>query len=297
MGWNKSCFSIAVLCLLLGVLTVRIFHIYGTVENKENRAAKIIVEENLTEEALMEKISKEALSEKTLTESDDTAYYPNLIAPDREVKSLVDGERICYLTFDDGPSENTEIILDILKENEIKATFFVVGESLTEERKAIMERIIEEGHAIGMHANVHNYEKLYASLESFLADYDALYEQLKTTYGIETALYRFPGGSACICLNGNGKTYVQEMAKRGFSCFDWNISGEDSVGSPTVSSIQRNVLTKGLECRRAYVLLHDSNVADQTAAALPEIIKEFREEGFVFESLENAESYVFPISR
>lgn len=248
---------------------------------------------------IMDEIQKAYIeeTEETLTDNDDTAYYPNLIAPAREIKPLTDGERICYLTFDDGPSENTEQILDILKDNQIKATFFVVGDSLKEARKETVERIIEEGHAIGLHANVHNYGKLYKSLDSFLADYDTLYGSLKTTYGIETALYRFPGGSACICLNGQGKTYVQEMGKRGFSCFDWNISGEDSVGTPTVSSIQRNVLGKGLKCRRAYVLLHDSNVADKTVEALPEIIKEFQEEGFIFASLENAESYVFPISR
>ena len=87
------------------------------------------------------------------------------------------------------------------------------------------------------------------------------------------------------------------MEKRGFSCFDWNVSGEDSVGSPTVSSIQKNVLKKGLDCRRAIVLLHDSGSAAKTVEALPEIIEQFKEEGFEFQSLENAESYVFPASR
>lgn len=238
--------------------------------------------------------------EKSITESfrerEDTGY-PNLVAPDRSVKSLQQGERICYLTFDDGPSANTEKILDILLENNVKATFFVVGESLAQERKEIVSRIIKEGHAVGMHANIHKYEMLYASLDSFLADYETLYETLKNVYGFETAIYRMPGGSACTCLNGRGKEYIQEMEARGFSCFDWNISGEDSVGSPTVSSIQKNVLTKGLQCRRAYVLLHDSAAACKTVEALPEIIRQFKNCGFMFESLEHAESYVFPVSR
>lgn len=260
--------------------------------------------------------------------------YPNLIAPIREVDSLKAGERICYLTFDDGPSNNTAKILDVLSTYNIKATFFVVGQSLdkmkqecitdknitidgeieenaklkekmkiTEIRKEtikendIVERMKAEGHTVGLHANVHNYETLYTNLNSFLSDYDTLYQKLKEDYQIETALYRLPGGSACIRLNGKGKEYVQEMEKRGFSCFDWNVSGEDSVGVPTVDSIQRKVLTKGLECRRAYVLLHDSDVADQTPEALPKIIESFKKEGFVFKSLEHAESYVFPISR
>lgn len=238
-------------------------------------------------------------AKKVTAEFKETTHtgYPKLMAPDRVVKEFHDGEKICYLTFDDGPSENTEKILDILKEAKIPATFFVIGEELTEERRDTVQRIVQEGHAIGMHANVHVYEKLYASLDSFLTDYETLYETLKNEFGIETAIFRLPGGSACSCLGSHGKKYIKEMTDRGFSCFDWNISGEDSVGSPTVSSIQKNVLTKGLECRRAYVLLHDSAAADQTVKALPEIIRRFKESGFSFDSLENAESYIFPISR
>lgn len=230
-------------------------------------------------------------------EKEENNYYPKLIAPDRNVIPIKEGTRVCYLTFDDGPSENTEKVLDILAEYNIKATFFVIGESLTEEHRETVQRVIEEGHTIGMHANVHEYEHLYASLDSFLADYETLYDRLKQDYGIETAIFRFPGGSVCNCLGGQGKYYIQEMQKRGFYCFDWNVSGEDSVGSPTVASIQKNVLTRGLECRRAIVLLHDSKMAVKTVEALPQIIEGFQKEGFEFQSLENAENYVFPASR
>ncbi len=230
-------------------------------------------------------------------ENEENSYYPKLMAPDRNVIPIKEGTRVCYLTFDDGPSENTQKVLDILAEYHIKATFFVVGEEMTEEYEATVKRVIEEGHAIGMHANVHEYNKLYASMDSFLADYEALYENLKEGYGIETAIFRFPGGSVCSCLGGHGKSYIQEMEKRGFSCFDWNVSGEDAVGNPTVSSIKKNVLKRGLECRRAIVLLHDSKMAVKTVEALPEIIESFQKEGFEFQSLENAENYIFPVNR
>lgn len=231
------------------------------------------------------------------SEKETETSVSSLIAPDRTVFPLKEGQRVCYLTFDDGPSENTEEILDILKAHGIKATFFVIGEEMTEERKETVQRIIEEGHAIGMHANVHEYEKLYAGLEAFLEDYAVLHEKLEQEYGVETALFRMPGGSVCSCLRGNGKTYIQEMEKRGFCCFDWNVSGEDSVGNPTAASIRENVLSKGLDCRRAIVLLHDSRTAKKTVEALPEIIEAFEKEGFSFDSLEHAESYVFPKSR
>ncbi len=230
-------------------------------------------------------------------DEEESIAFPALMAPGRQIREVEEGQRVCYLTFDDGPSENTEKVLDLLQKYEVKATFFVVGEELTEARKEILKRAVEEGHAIGMHANRHVYKSLYESMESFLKDYETLYQKLKNEYGIETALFRFPGGSVCDCLNGQGKQYLKEMEERGFSCFDWNVSGEDAVGSPTVSSIQKKVLSRGLECRRAIVLLHDSAMAGKTVEALPGIIERFKEEGFIFDSLENAENYIFPASR
>lgn len=235
-------------------------------------------------------------SKAAFAESEDAAY-PKLMAPEREIHQPPEGEKICYLTFDDGPSENTEEVLDILLEYDVKATFFVIGQSLNEETRPLLKRMVEEGHSIGMHANVHSYEKLYANLDSFLKDYESLYVTLKEGYGIETGLFRFPGGSACSCLNGRGKQYIREMEARGFSCFDWKSSGEDSVGNPTVASIQKNVFATALKYDTPIVLLHDSGIAGRTVEALPEIIERFYAEGYSFASLENSSSYVFPNSR
>lgn len=206
-------------------------------------------------------------------------------------------KKVCYLTFDDGPSEMTEKVLDILKKYQIQATFFVVGQELTPGRAHLIQRMKEEGHDIGMHANVHVYEQLYASRESFFKDYETLYATLVKEYGLHPTLYRFPGGSVCNCLNGRGKEYIQEMKNRGFTCFDWNVSGEDAVGSPTAESIKKHVLERGLGCNRAIVLLHDSNMAGETVMALPGIIEAFLEVGFTFDTLENTQGYVFPVSR
>lgn len=230
-------------------------------------------------------------------EDDEGVYFPNLVAPDRKIIQPKEGEKICYLTFDDGPSENTEKVLDILKEHQAQATFFVIGESLNDKTAPLLRRMLEEGHAIGMHANEHSYQKKYQSLDSFLQDYETLYERLKNDYGVETALFRFPGGSACSCLNGQGKKYIQAMEERGFSCFDWKCTGEDSVGKPTVNSIQKNVFSTGFQYDTTIVLLHDSSIADRTVEALPGILERFEKEGYAFESLEHAKSYVFPNSR
>ena len=219
--------------------------------------------------------------------------FHELIAPEREIVQSPEGEKICYLTFDDGPSKNTIKILDILKQYDAKATFFVIGNCICEDNRAILERIVEEGHAIGLHANNHVYEKFYASETGFLKDYEELYTTLKDDYGIETSLFRLPGGSACKYLYGSGIEYVSKMQERGFYCFDWNVTGEDSVGTPTVDSIQKNVFDRVFRYEKPIVLLHDSVVADVTVDALPGIIEKIRENGYEFASLEHREEYIF----
>ena len=218
-------------------------------------------------------------------------------APERDIYPLQEGEKICYLTFDDGPSENTLIILDILKQYNAKATFFVIGNCLCEENRPILQRMIEEGHAVGLHAYNHVYEKFYASDTSYLEDYQKLYEVLKEEYGIETALFRFPGGSACKYNYGKGCEYVTQMQQRGFACFDWNVTGEDSIGNPTVDSIQKNVFAKVLQYEKPVVLLHDSCIADMTVNALPGILEKIKEQGYQFATLEHRKEYIFSKSR
>lgn len=236
-------------------------------------------------------------SKEPLSETLNRYSFSELLAPERELTKPVEGEKICYLTFDDGPSKNTVKILDILKEYDAKATFFVIGNSVHEENKEILDRIVQEGHAIGLHANDHVYQKFYADENSFLKDYECLYTTLKEEYGIETSMYRLPGGSACKYLKGNGKAYVDKMRNRGFYCFDWNVTGEDSVGTPTIDSIRENVFDRVFQYEKPIVLLHDSVIADKTVEALPEILSKIRENGYSFQTLENREEYVFPCSR
>lgn len=202
-------------------------------------------------------------------------------------------EKVCYLTFDDGPSKHTEEILDILKKYNAKATFFIIGEEVREDRSEILERIIEEGHAIGLHSNVHDFDKLYVSVEACVHDFDAQYNMLKEDYGIDTKLFRFPGGSACSYMNGQRKVYIQMMHEQGFKGFDWHVSGEDSYGNPTVWSIQENVFATFFDYEKPIVLLHDINIADATVDALPGMLERIEAEGYCFETLADAEEYIY----
>lgn len=244
--------------------------------------------------SVIETVNQYLQNDRVVTSKIGEKYkYNELMAPERTIKQGTDGEKICYLTFDDGPSENTVKILDILKQYDAKATFFVIGNCIGEETRKILERIIEEGHAIGLHANNHVYEKFYANETSYLKDYEDLYDTLKREYGIETALFRLPGGSACKFLYGRGSDYIKEMRERGFACFDWNVTGEDSIGKPTVESIQKNVYDRVFRYEEPIVLLHDSCIADKTVEALPGMLEEIKEKGYSFATLENREEYTF----
>lgn len=220
-----------------------------------------------------------------------------LNAPGREVLTPLEGEKIAYLTFDDGPSYNTEEILDILGDYGAKATFFVVGEGLTEENRSILERMKKEGHGIGLHAYHHVYEQLYASQESLLTDYEQLYTALKDGYGIETSIYRFPGGSACSYLKSYREVCLEELRKRGFSCFDWHVSGEDAVGYPTSESVQQNVFDHVFAYDTPIILLHDGKGKKTTTEALPGILERLKEEGYRFDTLEHAPEYVYRVGK
>ena len=202
-------------------------------------------------------------------------------------------QKVCYLTFDDGPSNHTEKILDILKEYDVKATFFLIGEEMREERRPVIERMKNEGHAIGLHSNIHDFDKLYVSVDQCVCDFDMQYHTLKEEYGIETKLFRFPGGSACTYMNGQRQSYIQAMREKGFVSFDWNVSGEDSYGSPTAWTIQKNIFDNIEDYERPIILLHDINIADETVDALPAILERIKADGYTFATLEDAEEYLY----
>lgn len=186
-------------------------------------------------------------------------------------------ERKVYLTFDDGPSEETDTILDILEQYHVKATFFVVGKA--EGRyDTIYKRIVAEGHTLGMHSYSHNYAALYASEDSFTQDLDKLQGFLYDRTGVNSQFYRFPGGSSNTVSRVSMKDLSDVLSSRGIRYFDWNVSaGDSSEGTVSSSTIVNNVINgiSGFkEC--AVVLMHDADDKKTTVEALPEIIQDIQ---------------------
>lgn len=180
-----------------------------------------------------------------------------------------------YLTFDDGPQEeNTTAVLDILKEHDIKATFFVIGENVRR-YPDVARRIVAEGHTIGIHCNHHVYDEIYESVDSYLADFQAAYDAVYEITGAEVKLFRFPGGSVNAYNKDVYEDIVAEMTDRGFIYFDWNGSLEDAVSKSTPEQLVRNAVGSTLGRKKVVMLAHD--IISNTVQCLEELIDSFPE--------------------
>lgn len=182
------------------------------------------------------------------------------------------GIRKVYLTFDDGPSIYTDEILDILKEYDVKATFFVVGKG-KEAYEEAYRRILEEGHTLGMHSYTHVYKEIYSSKEAFIRDVNELQDYLHDVTGEYPDIYRFPGGSSNRVSTVDMTELKQYLDEIGVTWYDWNISSGDATGNLGKNQIVRNCTASLEGYREAVILLHDALDKKSTVQALPEIIE------------------------
>lgn len=181
--------------------------------------------------------------------------------------------RRVYLTFDDGPSMYTEDILEILDRYGVKATFFVVGKESDWEKEALT-MIVDGGHTLGMHSYSHKYEELYQSVESFAEDFVKLQNYLYEVTGVESKVYRFPGGSSNRVSDIDMQEFADYLESQDVQFYDWNISSGDA-GSVhlSVDTLVRNSM-EGLEDNSTSIILfHDSADKRTTVDALPVIIE------------------------
>jgi len=197
-----------------------------------------------------------------------------IAAADKANRAL---NKVVYLTFDDGPSASvTPLVLDILKENNAKATFFILGRA-AQAQPTLLRRIRDEGHAIGNHSYSHVYKKLYSNVQVFMDEIhqtDNLFEEL---LGMRSKMVRAPGGTA-----GHFKpVYFDRLHAEGFKIYQWTIDSGDSkslrVKAETIVATVERELKKFNE---AIILFHDSDTKKETARALPEIIAYLRQEGY-----------------
>lgn len=181
------------------------------------------------------------------------------------------GRRV-YLTFDDGPSGETEEILRILDEYQVKATFFVTGEEAQSHPERYQE-IVDAGHTLGMHSYSHKYSEIYESEENFALDLKTLYNFLYDTTGVIPQYYRFPGGSSNTVSGMSMSVFTDYLARENIIYYDWNISSKDA-SNPSLSAdeIFHNCIDDLERYQDAVILMHDSPKKASTVEALPRII-------------------------
>ena len=196
---------------------------------------------------------------------------------------------IVYLTFDDGPSGtgSTEKILNILKNEDVKATFFVTGKG----PDSLLKREFDEGHTIGLHTNSHDYYKLYKSVDAYYEDLNAVKSRVYNITGEYPTLLRFPGGSNnTVSITASGyrimDTLTKDVLEKGYSYYDWNITSGDAGECTTSSCVYSNVVNRLSKNRINIVLMHDIKMF--TANALQDIINYCKSNNYVFSTIDES---------
>ncbi|MBR1730591.1 MAG: polysaccharide deacetylase [Selenomonadaceae bacterium] len=236
----------------------------------------VIVDDNFSNLQLSE-VNKPVFDRHTIWERQE-AGLPMELPP---ITEYTQG-KVAYLTFDDGPDDKvTPIILDILKNYGIKATFYVCG-NMVETYPNVLRRIYEEGHAIGNHSYNHVYKELYPSTDNFLKQISYTDEIIKEVIGVRPLIIRTPGGRAGMWT----PDYEPLMTACGYVEHDWNVSSEDATSKkPNPQEIIQLIdqqTNKELKDGAAIILMHSTAQKANTAAALPGIIKVLVDKGYNF---------------
>lgn len=194
--------------------------------------------------------------------------------------------KVVYMTFDDGPSENTDKILKILKKYDAKATFFVTGNN--QKYDSSIKKAADQGNTIALHTYTHDYANVYSSTTAYFEDLQKVSDMVKQITGKAPKYIRFPGGSS----NTISAQYSQGIMsaldnmvhERGYEYFDWNCSSGDAASNTVpAQDIVRNATSCDYE--QIMILFHDSSPKTTTVEALPEIIKNYKERGYVFKGI------------
>lgn len=214
---------------------------------------------------------------------------------ENEVKKEEEAKKVAYLTFDDGPSKVTERILDVLKVYDVHATFFLIGGNITSEREALVQRMVKEGNTIGIHTYCHEAKEIYCSADAYMKDLEKTEERIYEVTGEKPTLCRFPWGSANNYLKKIEDDLIPRLESAGYYYCDWNVSAEDSVGTPTKYSIIKNIKKDYSRYEKPVILMHDSATSSLTAEMLPDIIVMLKDSGYQFDTLDHEEKpYQYP---
>lgn len=203
-------------------------------------------------------------------------------------------KKVIYLTFDDGPSILTDKILDILKTNNVKATFFLIGNQIKEEEPTV-KRIYNEGHTIGLHTYTHKDGKIYSSNSVFIKEMNDTRDEINRVVGIKPNIIRFPGGSR----NHLNKNMLRKLHELNYEVYDWNVVTSDGIRASTPpEKIFKEATGDKDKPNPIILLMHCDYMHKNTCKALPRIIKFYKDNGYEFKVItDHTPELYFPISK
>lgn len=271
---------------------------------------KSLVSNKANKEALASAKEEETKKEEEKPKPTDIMPNGNIIyAADSyavsadEVEKMLEGkasnnDKEIFLTFDDGPSENTREILKILKEEDVHATFFDIGSALKDnkENQELLKQEIDQGNAVAGHSFSHNYKTLYpgnsVDVNKFMSELNETNEIMKSVLGknFNARVIRMPGGymSRRYYRDPNLKALDEAFAKDNIVSIDWDAETGDATGRHyTVEQYVQNSAKNINNLNHVILLMHDAAAKKETVQALPAIIKFYKEHGYAFKVIKN----------
>lgn len=213
-------------------------------------------------------------------------YNPDSV---QQIKNIYGSdEKQVYLTFDDGPTQTiTPQILDILKEEQVPATFFVLG-SRVELNPEIVKMAFEEGHYIANHGYSHTYSQIYASTQAVIDEYNATEKAIQEAIGMSeyhSYLFRFPGGSSGGKYHNIKAEAKQILANNGIASTNWNcLNGDAEALGRTEQELLTRLYQSQEDNTSLIILMHDAHDKQATVNTLREVIQHYKAEGYVFKN-------------
>lgn len=253
-------------------LFCRLHTIDGTLKTLEQRLDELDIR-NQELQTLLQQLQEQKSTPVQTPQIQEDSPGAEASEPVAEESSGQEEIHKVYLTFDDGPSIYTNDILDILDSYNVKATFFVVGKEGTNAEEAL-QRIVDEGHTLGMHSYSHKYKELYESMDSFTQDFARIRDYIYQATGEESVCYRFPGGSSNTVSEIDMHDFIDYLDSQGVEYYDWNVSSGDGGSMKLSTDTLLENCTKDIDTRdTSIILLHDSAEKPTTVEALPDIIE------------------------
>ena len=255
-----------------------------TISVKDTKAPKLKVKAYKTD--LKEDVKPKSFVESVEDDSRVTLSFKNKVTKKKINVVVEEPTKVVYLTFDDGPSENTDKVLKILKKYDAKATFFVTGNN--QKYNDSIRKAEKQGNTIALHTYTHDYATVYSSTEAYFNDLQQISDMVKQITGKAPKYIRFPGGSSNMVSANYSQGIMSKLDsmvhERGYEYFDWNCSSGDAASNSVPA---QTIVDNSTNCNYDQIMLlfHDSSPKTSTVEALPAIIENYRSRGYVFKAI------------